>query len=316
MDPSVPPKTAEADNEQAQEPDASPQGEADVSKAAPTPGESQTTRKRKIRIGSQRSATPVSSLKAAPQSLDMRTPKPSAPSPPAESPSAEAVSPAASPAQPARKEKPEQPSFSDMAAEQSPEIAASVAKVLGQQSEPETTEEAPEEVTATDVPEVQFKEQTNEDVEQEIEAALGGMSLDDILAGEELATETRLPGTVMKVGREYVFFSLGSRNQGVAGLRQFKEPPSPGETMDVIIQKFDAEEGLYEVTVPGASVTVADWGDVDEGVVVEARVTGHNTGGLECEVNHIRGFIPMGTSGSWVQLSGSFATSSGTPSPS
>jgi small subunit ribosomal protein S1 len=47
------------------------------------------------------------------------------------------------------------------------------------------------------------------------------------------------------------------------------------------------------VTVPGASVTVSDWSDVGEGVVVEARVTGHNTGGLECEVNHIRGFIPM-----------------------
>ena len=27
--------------------------------------------------------------------------------------------------------------------------------------------------------------------------------------------------------------------------------------------------------------------------LVEAQVTGHNTGGLECEVNHIRGFIPI-----------------------
>ncbi len=27
-------------------------------------------------------------------------------------------------------------------------------------------------------------------------------------------------------------------------------------------------------------------------MVVEARVTGHNTGGLECEVGHLRGFIP------------------------
>lgn len=108
-----------------------------------------------------------------------------------------------------------------------------------------------------------------------------------------MEAETRLPGTVMKVDREYVFFALGSRNQGVAGLRQFKQPPAVGETMDVIVQKFDAEEGLYEVTVPGASVSVADWSDIDEGLVVEARVTGHNAGGLECEVNHIRGFIPM-----------------------
>ncbi len=27
--------------------------------------------------------------------------------------------------------------------------------------------------------------------------------------------------------------------------------------------------------------------------MVDVRVTGHNTGGLECEVNHIRGFIPV-----------------------
>ena len=26
---------------------------------------------------------------------------------------------------------------------------------------------------------------------------------------------------------------------------------------------------------------------------MEARVTGHNAGGLECEVNRIRGFIPI-----------------------
>ena len=38
---------------------------------------------------------------------------------------------------------------------------------------------------------------------------------------------------------------------------------------------------------------VADWSQVAEGMLVEARVTGHNTGGLECEVNRIRGFIPI-----------------------
>ena len=28
-------------------------------------------------------------------------------------------------------------------------------------------------------------------------------------------------------------------------------------------------------------------------MLIDAQVTGHNTGGLECEVNHIRGFIPV-----------------------
>ena len=40
------------------------------------------------------------------------------------------------------------------------------------------------------------------------------------------------------------------------------------------------------------AASVADWADLEEGMLIEARVTGHNTGGLECDVNHIRGFIP------------------------
>jgi small subunit ribosomal protein S1 len=54
----------------------------------------------------------------------------------------------------------------------------------------------------------------------------------------------------------------------------------------------NTDDGLYEVTVPGASTVVGDWSDLVEGAVVEARVTGSNTGGLEVLVNHIRGFIP------------------------
>ena len=41
------------------------------------------------------------------------------------------------------------------------------------------------------------------------------------------------------------------------------------------------------------SVELGNWDDVHEGMLVDAQVTGHNTGGLECEVNHLRGFIPV-----------------------
>src|SRR5262249_14061645 len=43
---------------------------------------------------------------------------------------------------------------------------------------------------------------------------------------------------------------------------------------------------------PHAAIVAANWGDITEGVMVEARVTGHNKGGLECEVNNIRAFMP------------------------
>jgi small subunit ribosomal protein S1 len=39
-------------------------------------------------------------------------------------------------------------------------------------------------------------------------------------------------------------------------------------------------------------VSVADWTDLTPGAIVEARVTGSNTGGLEVQVQSIRGFIP------------------------
>ncbi len=59
------------------------------------------------------------------------------------------------------------------------------------------------------------------------------------------------------------------------------------------MQRFNAEEGLYDLSLPGMAVELGNWDEVHEGMLVDAQVTGHNTGGLECEVNHIRGFIPV-----------------------
>ena len=91
---------------------------------------------------------------------------------------------------------------------------------------------------------------------------------------------------------DHVFFALGGRNEGIASLRQFRKPPEIGMTMDVVIRLFNRDEGLYELAVPGESVHVEDWSDVTQGAFVEARITGANTGGLECKVGNIRGFIP------------------------
>jgi small subunit ribosomal protein S1 len=102
-----------------------------------------------------------------------------------------------------------------------------------------------------------------------------------------------LRATVAKVHRENVFFALPGRYEGVASLRQFAEPPEVGAVLDVIVARYAPDEGLYELNMPGASVSVADWSDVDEGVIVEALIAGHNSGGLECEVNKLRGFIPI-----------------------
>jgi len=138
----------------------------------------------------------------------------------------------------------------------------------------------------------------SEDLELEYMEALGGQSLDDIIAGEsagpaaELPPETRRQGTVVAIHRDDVFFDIGARQQGVTQLKNFANPPEPGAKFDVIVSRFDATEGLYELILPGGAVDVGDWSEVAEGMIVEARVTGHNKGGLECEVSRLRGFIP------------------------
>jgi small subunit ribosomal protein S1 len=140
--------------------------------------------------------------------------------------------------------------------------------------------------------------QLSEDLQLEYLAALGEVPLDDIIAGEEkevaaeLELESRHKGTVVSLHREDVFVEIGGRWQGVVPLKNFTQPPEPGSVIDVVVSRFDPAEGLYELTLPGAAVEVGDWSEVAEGMVVEARVTGHNKGGLECEVNRLRGFIP------------------------
>jgi small subunit ribosomal protein S1 len=139
------------------------------------------------------------------------------------------------------------------------------------------------------------------ELEQEYLAAVGGMSLDDLLdqhaAGgmpTEIAPDARVTCRVAKIHREDVFVDLANRNQGIVPLRQFDEPPADGSQLELIVVRFNADEGLYELSLPTAAVDVGNWDDVAEGQIVEVTVTGSNKGGLECQVAKLRGFIPLG----------------------
>ncbi|RIK81277.1 MAG: hypothetical protein DCC67_08325 [Planctomycetota bacterium] len=140
------------------------------------------------------------------------------------------------------------------------------------------------------------------ELEKELQAALEGGSVDELMtatadatATAELAPETRVKGRVVSLHEEDVFFDLGGgRNQGVAQIKQFEKPPEVGEQFDMVVVRYDGEQGIYELSRPAAAVSVGNWDEVSEGQVVEVTVTGHNKGGLECQVAGIRGFIPMG----------------------
>lgn len=137
------------------------------------------------------------------------------------------------------------------------------------------------------------------DMEDELQRAMGGTSMDDLLDAEVKSDEQLLEpnsmhgGKVVALRRDDVFVELNGRQQGIVSLRQFDSPPRPGDLVQVVIQRLNPEDGLYELTLPNKAVQVDDWSDLAEGATIEVRVTGHNAGGLECEVNHIRGFIPV-----------------------
>ncbi len=140
-------------------------------------------------------------------------------------------------------------------------------------------------------------QQLETDLEAELQAALGDQPIEKLMGTvpvdlPKLQVDSRLMAVVLRCDREHVFFSLGGPYQGVAPLGQFVSAPEPGTRVEVVIRSYNEEDDLYEVVVPGAAQSVTDWSDLVEGSVVEARITGANTGGLECMVNHIRGFIP------------------------
>ena len=217
------------------------------------------------------------------------------------------------------KESPKTPSTEPEVATASPVVEASAAAGEAEpqtvQPEPPTQEPisspAPTEPTAAEVapvkpaeakhfPPPNIRGQLSADLEAELEAALGEESLDDLMAGDAATTsqamlepDTKYTGRVIAVRREDVFVELGSREQGIVPLKSFEEPPEVDAEIEVMVIRHNSEEGIYELNLPHAAGHVGDWSDLNEGMLVDARVTGHNSGGLECEVNHIRGFIPV-----------------------
>jgi ribosomal protein S1 len=139
-------------------------------------------------------------------------------------------------------------------------------------------------------------------LDREIEAAMGGLSEKEIYG--ELSSGGRKPasapgdqrkkGRIVQVRGNDVFVEVpGGRTQGVLPLLHFTDaPPQVGAEVEVEIEGYDSSNGLLRLQRRGAAVR-ADWSSVAEGQTVEARVTAVNKGGLEVEVNGIRGFMPI-----------------------
>ncbi|NIL97340.1 MAG: S1 RNA-binding domain-containing protein [Planctomycetales bacterium] len=134
------------------------------------------------------------------------------------------------------------------------------------------------------------------EMQEELEAAVGNIEMDELLAAaapiEELEEGARVRAKIISAREDVVLVDLDRPHQGAISLKQFASPPEPGAIVEAIVSRFIPDEGMYELQIAGAAVDVARWEELDEGMIVDAVVTGHNKGGLECEVNKLRGFMP------------------------
>jgi ribosomal protein S1 len=157
---------------------------------------------------------------------------------------------------------------------------------------------------------VSLKRQWDDELEAELEAALQGFDASEMEVktprtraedrkhvprserGQEASPGPR-QGKVVAVRGKSVFVDLGAKSEGVVPVEQFKDGlPKPGDMIEVVVDRFDPAEGLLILFLKGATVE-ANWENVHKGMIVEARVTKTIKGGLEVDVDGLRGFLPI-----------------------
>ncbi len=162
--------------------------------------------------------------------------------------------------------------------------------------------------------ELSFKRHWDPDLDAELEAAMAGFDPDAIEVGapKRPARQDRAGGLAPQGGRgqesrqgpqmgkvlsirgKSVFVDLGAKSEGVVPVDQFTgDLPEPGAMIEVRVDRFDTAEGILLLSLKGAAVE-ASWENLRKGLIVEAKVTKTNKGGLDVEVDGIRGFLPIG----------------------
>jgi predicted RNA-binding protein with RPS1 domain len=145
-----------------------------------------------------------------------------------------------------------------------------------------------------------------DDLEEDFLAAVEGLAVDDLLAGSVPAKAeagldpgARVTGTVVSVGHDTAFIDLGGRRQGALKLAGLDDVPHVGDVLNLSVGSRNDDDGLYDLAPANRAVAVEDWSQLEAGMIVEARVTAANKGGLECEVAGLRGFMPASLVSPW-----------------
>ena len=146
------------------------------------------------------------------------------------------------------------------------------------------------------------------DLEQEIEAALGDASIMDIYAMDDSATAAAssgpavdesdpppgvIRGKVVGISGDDIFIDLGGKSQALLPRNELDpdEQVEIGSTMYVAIVGYDKKDGLIILSKKTAEQQLLRR-NLKRGVLVEARVTGSNKGGLEMDIKGLKAFMP------------------------
>jgi len=81
--------------------------------------------------------------------------------------------------------------------------------------------------------------------------------------------------------------------QGVISDRRFQEPPQVGQSFDFVLK--GQEDGLW-LLVAARVGHAGGLGRGAAGLAGQAKVTGQNTGGLECKIGPLAAFMPASRS--------------------
>jgi len=146
------------------------------------------------------------------------------------------------------------------------------------------------------------EEKLDSRLQSELEEALGDMTVESLLeadldspaVGAESGPEGLQRGRVIAIEKDDIFVELGGKRQGILPAVQYEDEPLPevGQLVEFTIEGYDERDGLLVLSRKGA-VLAATWETIEEGMVVEGRVTGHNKGGLELTINGIEAFMPI-----------------------
>ena len=140
-------------------------------------------------------------------------------------------------------------------------------------------------------------------LQKELDEALGDSSLMDLMdAAEENKPKRRSSsagsdiqsGAVLAIQDDAILIELSAKAQGLLPAKQFEGEglPAEGDIVEFTVEGYNNNDGLWMLSRKGA-ILAATWETIEVGKDVEGRVTGHNKGGIELDVNGIEAFMPV-----------------------